>query len=251
MSTTLIPMAGHGKRYRDQGYAQPKPLVPVDDVPMVVKAVQDLPETNHYVFVVLQEHIEQYNLAANLKNNFPNAEVVAISEVTEGQADTCLRAAEFITQDSLLISACDNGILYDRSKLQELQNQFDCLVFTFRGNVTVCPKPEQYGWVKTKDGLQVQGTSVKKPVSSNPIEDYAIVGTFWFKEGNIFLQAAQKMMQENRRINNEFYVDECINDLVELGYKVGNFEVEKYICWGTPDDLDTYNYWKNFFTQSH
>jgi len=31
-------------------------------------------------------------------------------------------------------------------------------------------------------------------------------------------------------------LDECIG----LGYVVRPFEVEKYICWGTPQDLDKY-----------
>ena len=29
--------------------------------------------------------------------------------------------------------------------------------------------------------------------------------------------------------------------------KVKVFEVENYICWGTPDDYETYLYWQNFF----
>ena len=42
------------------------------------------------------------------------------------------------------------------------------------------------------------------------------------------------------------YVDECINDLIELGLRVKVFEVDKYICWGTPNDLKTYEYWEQF-----
>ena len=57
---------------------------------------------------------------------------------------------------------------------------------------------------------------------------------------------AEKMIAKNRRINNEFYVDECINELIEIGLKVKVFEVDKYICWGTPNDLRTYEYWQGF-----
>ena len=28
-----------------------------------------------------------------------------------------------------------------------------------------------------------------------------------------------------------------------------NFEVDHYICWGTPDDLHTYRYWQEFFNK--
>ena len=35
----------------------------------------------------------------------------------------------------------------------------------------------------------------------------------------------------------------------ELGYKVKYFEVDHYICWGTPNDLQTYQYWQRFFNK--
>ena len=55
------------------------------------------------------------------------------------------------------------------------------------------------------------------------------------------------MIRKNIKVNNEFYVDSVINEVIEAGYQVKVFEVEKYICWGTPDDLKKYQYWKEFF----
>jgi hypothetical protein len=55
------------------------------------------------------------------------------------------------------------------------------------------------------------------------------------------------MIEAERRIRNEFYVDEAMNLAVELGLRVKVFEVDRYICWGTPRDLDTYNYWAGYF----
>ena len=31
--------------------------------------------------------------------------------------------------------------------------------------------------------------------------------------------------------------------------EVKNFEVDNYICWGTPNDLKTYQYWQRFFNK--
>lgn len=39
----VIPMAGAGSRFAQEGYDLPKPLIPVDGVPMIVRAVQTLP----------------------------------------------------------------------------------------------------------------------------------------------------------------------------------------------------------------
>ena len=48
----IIPMAGLGMRFRDAGYATPKPLIPVKDMPMVLAATADLPPAEHHVFVM-------------------------------------------------------------------------------------------------------------------------------------------------------------------------------------------------------
>ena len=48
----LIPMAGIGKRFSKEGYKLPKPLIPVSGMPMVVKAIKDMPSSNKWIFVV-------------------------------------------------------------------------------------------------------------------------------------------------------------------------------------------------------
>jgi hypothetical protein len=50
-------------------------------------------------------------------------------------------------------------------------------------------------------------------------------------------------------VNNEFYVDHAMNFVLDLGLKVHVFEVDHYICWGTPNDLRTFEYWQKFFDQ--
>jgi hypothetical protein len=53
--------------------------------------------------------------------------------------------------------------------------------------------------------------------------------------------------KENIRSNNEFYVDDVLNQNIKTGLNVKVFQVENYICWGTPDDYETYSYWQRFF----
>ena len=55
--------------------------------------------------------------------------------------------------------------------------------------------------------------------------------------------------EENIRTNGEFYVDDVLNQNIKNGLKVKVFEVKNYICWGTPNDYLTYNYWKDFFNK--
>ena len=48
------------------------------------------------------------------------------------------------------------------------------------------------------------------------------------------------MINKNRRINNEFYLDVVLDECVLNGYNVSPFEIDDYICWGTPKDLEVY-----------
>ena len=35
--------------------------------------------------------------------------------------------------------------------------------------------------------------------------------------------------------------------LLKKGYKAKIFDVTNYLCWGTPNDYKTYNYWYEYF----
>lgn len=244
----LIPAAGEWKRYKDEGYKIPKPLILVSGKPMVVTAAQSLPKTDKWIFLCRKEHINDYKINSELKSYFPNSEIIEVDKLTEGQASTCLLAKDFIDNDEeLIIGACDNGMIWDKEKFEELKKEADCLVWTFRNNAAVKKKPQGYGWVVVDGENNALKTSVKIPISDNPIKDHAIIGAFWFKKGKIFVEAAENIIRKNIRVNNEFYVDSVVNEVIEAGYKVKVFEVEKYICWGTPDDLRRYQYWEEFF----
>ena len=56
-----------------------------------------------------------------------------------------------------------------------------------------------------------------------------------------------KKITRKIRTNNEFYVDDVLNQNIKSGLNVKVFEVDNYICWGTPDDYKVYNYWKEHF----
>ena len=61
------------------------------------------------------------------------------------------------------------------------------------------------------------------------------------------MEAYRNMINEKNKINNEYYVGNSINDLIKKGYKILPFEVDQYICLGTPQDLKVYNFWKAYF----
>lgn len=259
----LIPMAGAGSRFTQEGYTQHKPVIPTTlrrtgkKAPMVVAAAEDLPvslqsDTNQLTFVVRDFHGTD-GVTKTISAYYPRAQYITVDRLTEGQASTCLLAREQIDNDTpLMIAACDNGMDLNPDKFELAASDADALIFTFRQNESVCAKPQAYGWVRT-EGSQAVGVSIKTPLSETPMEDHAIVGTFWFRHGHDFVAAADAMIAANDRINDEFYVDQVFKYLIDAGLNVRVIEIDRYLCWGTPTDYEVYEntiqYWKDFLTE--
>jgi len=246
----LIPLAGLGSRFTKEGYIDPKPLIQVSGKPMIVQAANYLPKAPRNSFVCLEEHLEKYPLEESIKKVYPEAKIVVLNKTTEGQACTCEIGLENEDLDSpLLIAACDNGMLYNKKKYESLldDTHVDAIAWSFRNHPSSDRNPEMYGWIKTDENDSITGVSVKKAISDTPRKDHAVVGAFYFRKTRYFLEALSRMYKKNERVNGEFYVDSCLNELVEMNLNAKVFEIDHYIGWGTPNDYKTFSYWQSFF----
>lgn len=249
-STNLIPLAGAGSRFVQEGYTDPKPLIKLSGKPMIIQATSYIPKSEQNVFICRLEHLTKYNLMQTLTYDFPNAQIIQVEKLTEGQAKTCELGLPIInSENELFISACDNGVLWDVEKYEALlnDNSIDVIVWGFKNHPSSKLNPQMYGWIDALDTGTVKNVSVKVPISNDPYNDYAIVGSFYFRKAKHFTESIEQLFKKNIRVNGEFYVDSAINEAIELGLKVVVFEVDSYICWGTPNDLRTFEYWQSFF----
>lgn len=252
-SINLIPMAGRGQRFAQEGYQAPKPLIPVTGKPMIIQAACMNPPAENHIFVCLEEHLQQYpDIKTTLKSSYPHSSIIKLDEITQGQACSCEVGLKDVDLEApLFIGACDNGMLWNQEKYQTLisDESVDAIAFSFRNHPASTRNPQMYGWLNVDEDDTVTGVSVKKSISNNPAHDHAIVGAFYFRKVRYFLESLQYLYEKNVRINNEFYVDSCIGALVSLGKNVKVFEIDHYMCWGTPNDYRTFNYWQKFFNE--
>ena len=243
---TVFPMAGWGSRFSKEGYGTPKPCINVNGSPMFEQALKCLPHTSNTIFGSLKSHRELFIL-----EDF--GEVVWLNEVLPGQACTTERIINRIADPdtSILVSACDNGMLYDSRKFLSLVNDLDndIIVWSYRNNYTSYYNPNAYAWLDVDKEDIIRKVHVKDFQGGNPLEQHAIVGTFFFRNKDIYNASLTRLYEKNIRTNGEFYIDNLLNEAVELGYIVRNFEIDQYICWGTPNDLKTYEYWQTFFNK--
>lgn len=255
METTLIlPMAGYGSRFTCKNYILPKPLLDVNGLPMIIQAVNCLPFTSNKIFIILEEHKRKYKIDSTLIKYYKNTNIIDISNVTNGQATTCyigLKENNLDIDKSILISACDNGVYYDINEYYKLLNDesIDIIVWSVRNNSAIKNNPNMYAWMIVDEYNNVLNVSCKKFDKNihNLKDSHVIIGTMFFRKAKYFIDGLELNYKENVKTNNEFYVDDVINQNIKRGLKVKVFEVKHYICWGTPDDYETYNYWKSFF----
>jgi len=245
----LFPLAGLGSRFSNEGYKNIKPLIPVSGLPMAIQAMNDLPLMSEQRCILRNNSDEINILMRHLTKASSNPSYEILNEATDGQATTCIIGASNLNPDTLVnIGACDNGLLYDSDKFLNMlvDDDIDILVWGARGYPGAIREPNMYGWIDVDDRGYIKSISVKKPLK-NPYTDPIVVGTFTFKRLSDFVESVDSMKKRHATVNNEYYVDMAINDAIKLGKKCKLLEVDKYICWGTPNDLKTFEYWQSCF----
>lgn len=259
----LIPMAGAGQRFADAGYRVHKPAIPTTDrwdgmeKPMVICATKDLPgveEDGRNVIYVDRTFHKEDGVEDAIKAYYPKARFITVEKLTEGQACTCMLAEAYLNpEEPLLIAGCDNGMDIDGKAFINKTEECDCIVFTYRHNEAVLQNPNAYGWMLADEAGNITGTSIKKAISDTPMEDPAVVATFWFRKAKVFFEATAKMIREDDRVNGEFYVDQTVKHVLDLGYRAKIFDIDRYVGWGTPADYEgyqgTYAYFKAFLAR--
>jgi HAD superfamily hydrolase (TIGR01509 family) len=235
----LIPMAGAGSRFEQAGYTFPKPLIEVNNKPMIQVVIDNLNIDANYIYVVQKAHREKYNLDTMLNLITPGCKIVETNGVTEGAACTALLAKEYIDSDAPLFFAnSDQFVEWDSNEFMYKMNETDA----DGGIVTFKATHPKWSFAKIDDNGLVTEVAEK-----NPISDNATVGYYYWKHGSDFVKYAEQMIEKNIRVNNEFYVCPVFNQAIEGCKKIRVFDVKKMWGLGTPEDLKFYleNYKKS------
>lgn len=230
----LIPMAGEGSRFVKEGYTFPKPLIDVNGKPMIQRVVENLDFNCEYIFLLRKSHVEQYPGMVDTLDRITNGrfEYVIVDGLTEGAACTALLAEEYIdNSESLLIANSDQFIEYEAENFNTLKSltSVDAIVFTFNA---VHPK---WSFVKTNSRGFITEVAEKRPISN-----IATCGIYWYRQGSDFVKYANKMIEKNIRVNNEFYIAPVYNELILDGKSLIPFYVNNMYGLGTPEDLNSY-----------
>jgi len=228
----VIPMAGRGSRFAQIGIKTPKPLIDVRGKPMYAWAMDSLPLglARHVIFLCLHEHLRDHALERDIRTRYAplRPEIVALENVTQGQACTVLEASAMIdSDDPLLIFNADT---YCRTRLGErlpgLSRTVAGLLGVFRAN------GNKWSFARTDEQGRVLETAEKRRIG-----DWASTGLYWFRHGRDFVRYARAMIDADERVNGEFYVAPLYNRMIADGHEIRIDVAEEVRVLGTPEDL--------------
>ena len=226
----LIPMAGRGSRFATQGYTFPKPLIDVKGKPMIQVVVENLNIEANYTFIVQKEHYEKYSLQHLLNLIAPGCNIVQVDGITEGAACTTLLAKEYIDNDEpLLMANSDQFVEWDSNETLYAFSNGNC----DGGIITFPATHPKWSYAKLGEDGYVSEVAEKKPIS-----EHATVGIYWWAKGSDYVKYAEQMIDNDIRVNNEFYVCPVFNEAIADNKKLKIFDIEKMWGLGTPEDLN-------------
>jgi dTDP-glucose pyrophosphorylase len=226
----VIPMAGRGERFSSAGYTLPKPLIPIQEKPMIQVAVESIGQDGNYIFII-QNNDTIYN---TLKSVYPNSQIIQIDYITDGPASTCLLAKKYINNnDPLLIFNCDQIMWWDKEAFSTYIKHcnYDGIVVTYPENTS-----------KNSYAKLDRSGHVIKVAEKEVISNISLNGIHFWKKGYDFVNSAEKMISVGEKYNNEFYVGPSYNSLINQNKKIGIYHIpkEQHHAVGTPEDLLKY-----------
>lgn len=227
----IIPMAGLGSRFHKVGYELPKPLIDVNGKPMVQFVVEAMNIDAHFIYIVQKQHRLDFPLD-DILSFTPNFSIVEVNGLTEGAACSVLVSKDIINNDNpLIIMNSDQYIIWDSIDFMDKIIDYDGCIMCFKAH------DNKWSFAKCDENNIITEVAEK-----NPISDNATAGIYYWKHGSDFVKYAEQMIENNIRVNNEFYVCPVYNEAIKDNNKIYNYMIESDCMWGlgTPEDLNYY-----------
>lgn len=221
----IIPMAGKGKRMRPHTLTTAKPLIPVAGKPIVQRLVEDITKVcgqkvNEIAFVIgpdfgaeVEQHLIQVAESQGAKGT------IYYQEKALGTAHAIMCAKEAIKGKTVVAFA-------------DTLFKADFVMDTEKEGVIWVQKiddPSQFGVVK----LNPQGVItdfVEKPTEF--VSDLAIIGIYYFKDGDYLKSELQYLLDNNITEKGEFQLTNALENMKRKGTQFVPGQVTEWLDCG-------------------
>ena len=223
----IVPMAGIGSRLRPHTLTIPKPLTLIAGKPIVQRLVEDIAKVlnqkiDEIAFVIGPTFPANTNKKLlDIAKNLGAKGVVTIQKEALGTAHAIQCAKESL-QGPCVVAFADTLFKADF----RLDSKADGAIW-----VKKVDNPSAYGVVKTKDGVITD--FVEKPQKF--VSDMAIIGIYYFKNGEILRDEIQYLLDNNITEKAEFQLTNALENMKQKGMKFVPGQVDEWMDCGNKE----------------
>ncbi len=230
----IIPMAGRGTRVRPHSHTVPKPLLPVAGTMIIERLVETFIRTldreiTEIVYILgpdFGRQIKKDLLAMSSRHNVKAT--FRVQEVALGTAHAVYCAKDDLDGEVIVAFA---DTLFDSKDTFNIEDA-DSVIWLKKVD-----DPSRFG-VAVYDGEKITGF-VEKPKEF--ISDLAIIGVYYFKDGEGLLGELQRIMDEDiQGPGGEYFLTEALDNMINNGKLFKTATVDEWLDCGTlPAWLET------------
>lgn len=228
----VMPMGGAGTRFFHNGYESPKPLIEIHGKPFFFWATQSVLKSisvSSITFVILQEHIDKFNIKEIISSYYPEAKFKIIPQVLNGAVLTCKEGVQELPEnEGIIFNDCDH--LFYASALKEIFLT-EAWSDVHGGLLTFHSNDKKFSFLSLD-----QNGFVNKTVEKEVISNHAICGVYYFQNKDIFVKSTDLYLQECAY--HEFFVSGVYNTMIQQGLKIQHCTLDKHVSFGTPEEYE-------------
>jgi glucose-1-phosphate thymidylyltransferase len=225
----VIPMAGRGTRLRPHTLTVPKPLIHVAGKPMIQRLVEDLSKSysgqiKEVSFITGDFGAETEKSLIEIAHSIGAKGKIYIQDkpLGVGHAINCASAS---LEGPTMVAFADT--LFKANF--EFNEQEDGIIW-----VQKVEDPKQYGVVE----LNADGTIinlVEKPATF--VSDLAIVGIYYFKEGEKLRSALDHIITNDIKVKGEYQLTSALELMKDQGVKFKTSQIEEWLDCGNQEAI--------------
>ena len=220
----IIPMAGRGTRLRPHTITIPKPLIPVAGKPMVQRLVEDIVEmcsetVENIAFVVGDFGTDVENELLDVATRAGAKGHIFYQDKPLGTAHAIL-CAQSVMNKNIIVAFADT--LFKANI--KIDTAADGIIWTHRVD-----DPTRFGVVKM-NAQNVITEFVEKP--STFVSDLAIIGIYYFKDGQYLRNELQYIIDNDIRDKGEYQLTSALENMKQKGTQFGIASVEEWLDCG-------------------
>lgn len=222
-------MAGLGTRLRPLTWSIPKQLLNVAGKSVldhVLNTFNTLPDPHNFELVNVVGYLGD-QIEAHIKENYPHiTSHYVVQDDPRGQSHAIYLAREYLKGPMLVVFA-DTLIETDLSFLAN--NSVEAVAW-----VKPVPDPRRFGVAELGSNGYVKRLIEKPDAMENNL---ALVGFYYFQDGEALVTAIEEQMARDIQINGEFFLADAINIMLGNGLRMNTNSVDVWLDAGTPEAL--------------